>query len=327
MRFSPHLKAICTFCGHANRAEAPACAQCGGSLANAPRRHFRLPWASWLPAIPVAAILGFQYAGGQSGLAELRAEAVKTTAQVASGETDSRRDLQAAFESEQTQLENQHRARLADAKLISGELANAKHEAEWQRRQNHDPALAKTLLEKTLLEVDRLGKDPALSAETALRKIAELVTPGGSRVDVKPGDNGFVVRVAFRLAAVAPEEAGGATRHTSSAEIRKEIEDVTAHILKDLFDCAGARGIQRLSVSCNRALVTGDEENERLRMRSLFRGVIESNEAARVASWRTISAAQVAAMMKVEHDVISSIIITKNGKVGLRLDPNEPLEF
>ena len=321
------MKAICTFCGHANRAEAPACSQCGGSLANAPQRRFRLPWASWVPAIPVAAILCFQYAGGQKALAELRAEATTTTSQVESGQKDSMRELKEAHDAAQAQLEAKHRAMLADAKLISGEEARAKHEEEWERRENHDPKLATTVLEKTLLEVERLGKDPALNAETALRKVAELVTPTGSRIEVKPDDNGFIVRVAFRLAAVAPDEAGGATRHHSTAEVRKEIEEATAHILKDLFGFSGGRGIHRMSVSCNRALVIGDDDNERLAMRSLYRAVIEADQSARVANWRTISAGQVADIMKIEHDVISSIIITKTKRTGLTLDPNEPLEF
>ena len=135
------------------------------------------------------------------------------------------------------------------------------------------------------------------------------------------------MRVAFRLAAVAPDEAGGATRHHSTAEVRKEIEEATAHILKDLFGFSGGRGIHRMSVSCNRALVIGDDDNERLAMRSLYRAVIEADQSARVANWRTISAGQVADIMKIEHDVISSIIITKTKRTGLTLDPNEPLEF
>jgi hypothetical protein len=321
------VKALCSFCGHPNRAEASACSQCGASLANAKRQSARLPWATWLPGIPIAAILCFQYAGGQKALAELRAEAESTMSQVSSGRQDSTRELQEAHDSEQAELEAKHRALLANKKFVSGEEADINHQEEWERRQNHDPKLAATVLEKTLLEVERLGKDPGLTAEAALRKVAELVTPPGSRIEVKPDDNGFIVRVAFRLAAVAPEEAGGATRHTSSAEVRKEIEEATARILKDLFDFTGARGIHRLSVSCNRALVSGKDEHERLVMRSLYRAVIESKDAARVANWRTISAGQVAEIMQIEHDVISSIIITTGGKVGLRLDPNEPLEF
>jgi hypothetical protein len=321
------VKVVCSFCGHANRADAQVCSQCGAGLANAKRQGFKLPWVTWAPAIPIAAILCFQYAGGQKALAKLRAEAATTTYQVSSGRQDSIRELKEAHDSEQADLEAKHRAMLANKRFISGDEADINHQEEWERRQNHDPKLASTVLEKTLLEVERLGKDPALTAEAALRKVAELVTPPGSRIEVKPDDNGFIVRVAFRLGAVAPEEAGGATRHTSSAEVRKEIEESTAHTLKDLFDFTGARGIHRLSVSCNRALITGKDEHERLVMRSLYRAVIESKEAARVANWRTISPGQVAEIMQIEHDVISSIIITEGGKVGLRLDPNEPLEF
>src|SRR6185295_16222792 len=110
-----------------------------------------------------------------------------------------------------------------------------------------------------------------------------------------------------------------------TASMRKEVEEFTARILKDLFDYSGARGIHRLSVSCNSALVYGKEENERLVMRSLYRAVIEAPQAARVANWRYTTASQVSDIMKVEHDVISSIIIRTSSKTGLRLDPNEPL--
>jgi hypothetical protein len=211
--------------------------------------------------------------------------------------------------------------------LISGDEAAARHADEWTRRQNHDPAFAASVMEKTLLEVERLGKDQALTAEAALQKVAEMVTPPGSRIEVTRGDHGFIVRVAFRLAAVDPNEAGGGTIHTSPAEVRKEIEDVTARVMKDLFEFTGARGIERVSVSCNRALVTGGKGSERLAMRSLFRASVEGNKAGDVANWRRLSISQVLTMMKVEHDVLATLVITKGDRNGLMLDPNEPLEF
>jgi hypothetical protein len=321
------MKSICTFCGHANRAEAAHCACCGGSLADARRERFKLPLASWIPAIPVAALLSFQYMASERALSQIRSTTSGNAQRIAAEHQAALRKLQAEHDDRETALENTHRAQLADARLISGVNAAARHADEWRRRQAHDPAFANSLIEKTLLEVERLGKDPALSAEAALRKVAELVTPPGSRIEVTQGDRGFIVRVAFRLSAVDPNEAGGGTRHTSSADVRKQIEEVTAHVIKDLFDSTGARGIQRLSVSCNRALVTGKDDNEHLAMRSLYRAVVEADQASQIANWRSLSTRQIAALMKVEHDVLATVVISKGGKPGLTLDPNEPLEF
>jgi hypothetical protein len=321
------MKAICAFCGHANRASAQRCAQCGGDLADAKRERFRIPWASWIPAIPVAALLWFQYGRGEIALAQMRVEAADASAKIVAGQQAAARELQENFQRQESDRQEKQREMLSDARLISGADASERHAGEWRRRQNHDPALAASIMEKTLMEVDRLGKDPALTAEAALRKVAELVTPPGSRIEVTKGENGFVVRVAFRLSAVDPNEAGGGTLRTSPSEVRKEIEEVTAHVIKDLFEFTGARGIQRVSVSCNRALVTGGAGNEHLVMRSLFRASIEGNKAGDVASWRRLSVSQIEAMMKVEHDVLATLVITKGGKPGLALDPNEPLEF
>lgn len=317
------MKAICPFCGYANSSDAQSCAQCGGSLANAQRKRARVPWASWVPAIPVAAFLWFQF--DQTEKANARAESDR--AQIVNAHQRELGRLRAEHEAREAKLEREHRATLNNARLISGELAGEQHADEWQRRQKHDPALARTLLERTLLEVERVGKDPSLTAEAALRKVAELVAPARSRIEVKPGDSGFIVRLAYRLSAVRPDESGGATHHTTSAEMRAEIEHVTARVIKDIFDYCGARGIERLSVSCNRAVVTGRDEDRRLVMRSLYRAVVEGPVAATVSSWREVSAGEVGKLMRVEHDVVSGIIITVNRGPALVEDPDSPLEF
>jgi hypothetical protein len=321
------VKAICTFCGHANRGDAQVCAQCGGSLAGAPRERTRLPWASWVPAIPVAALLFFQYSRAEKTLIEATRSGDEASAKMEARTEVRERELREEFQRQEAELDAKQRAMLADARLTSGEEAKARHADEWRRRQNHDPAFAASVMEKTLLEVERLGKDSSLTAEAALQKVAEMVTPRGSRIEVAKGNGGFIVRVAFRLSAVDPNEAGGGTIHASPAEARKEIEDVTARVIKDLFDYTGARGIERVSVSCNRALVTGKEGAERLVMRSLYRASVEGDAAGNVTNWRQLSVSQIEAMMKVEHDVLATLVITKNGKRGLTLDPNETLEF
>ena len=318
------MKIICAFCGKANSATAQACAQCGGSLANARRERFRISWASWVPAIPVAVFLWFQSQQAQQEVARARVN----REQILAAQKDELAKMRVEDERREGELEAKHRATMSDARLISGAAAAERHASEWKRRQSHDPEFARSLLEKTLLEVERVGKDPKLTAEEALRKVAELVTPPRSRVEVKPTEgNSFVVRVAYRLSAVRPEEAGGATHHTTSAEMRAEIEHVTAQVLKDIFDYCGTRKIERLSVSCNRALVIGKDENQRLVMRSLFRAVIEAPTAATISSWRDMSASEAANLMQVEHDVVAGIIITANRGPALIEDPNAPLEF
>lgn len=235
--------------------------------------------------------------------------------------------MRADHDRREEELNVKHRAKLQDARLISGAAAADRHAKEWNQRQNHDPALARTVLERTLLEVERVAKDPNVTAETALRKVAELVTPPRSRIEVTRGESGFLIRVAFRLSAVRPEESGGATHHTSAAEMRAEIEHITAKVIKDIFDYCGGRGIERLSVSCNRAVVIGREAAQRLVMRSLYRASIGASEAATIASWRGASAADAARVMNVEHDVVSGILINKSSGRRLTEDPNEPLEF
>jgi hypothetical protein len=268
-------------------------------------------------------LLFFQFQGVERAKAEANAHRTK----IVEAHREYVRSVEAEHQAMERDADAKHRALLKDARFISGAKAAERHADEWKRRQNHDPKLARTVLERTLLEVERLGKDRSLTAEAALEKVAHLVTPARSRIEVTQGDHGSIVRVAFRLSAVRPQEAAGETHHQSTAEMRTEIEEVTAKVIKDLFDSCGARGIQRLSVSCNRAVLIGKGDDQHLTMRSLYRASVESEAAAQVASWRIMSAAAVANVMRVEHDVISGIMITKNMGRKFKENPNEPLEF
>src|SRR5207247_10664093 len=111
----------------------------------------QIPRASWVPAIPVAAFLWFQFAQGEKSLAEIRAEAASASAKVAVGRQAAARDLEDKHNREQNELEAKHRAMLADARLIAGTEASERHADEWKRRQNHDPSSAASLLAKTLV--------------------------------------------------------------------------------------------------------------------------------------------------------------------------------
>ncbi len=231
------------------------------------------------------------------------------------------------FEKSEAALEAAHRAHLADTNFTSGRAAAERHAQEWKRRESHDPELAASWLEKSLVEAEKLGRNSEVAAEVALRNVATMVSPQGSRIEVTPSGERFIVRVAFRLSAVMPDEAGGVTRHTNSLAMRREIEDVTARVVKNIFDFCGSRGIQSLSVSCNRALTEGRDDGERLAMRSLFRVAVSAEQAADVSSWRSIPLPQVARLWRVDRDTIGNISFTRSAPSQLRIDPDEPLEF
>ena len=131
------MKAICAFCGHANRANAQRCAQCGGTLSDAKRERFRIPWASWVPAIPVAALLWFQYARGETALAQMRVEAADASAKITAGQQAAARELRETFQRQENDREEKKSKMLADARLISGAEASERHAEEWRRRQTH----------------------------------------------------------------------------------------------------------------------------------------------------------------------------------------------
>jgi hypothetical protein len=317
------LKAVCPFCGHGNKASASHCAQCGESLANA-RRESAIGRIAlwWLPPICSAVVLGAAWAR------QLPPPSNESVKKVEAAHTAAIAKLEADFNRHEAEQEALHRASLADKQLLSGDLAAAKHAEEWKRRLNHDPAFAASILEQTLVDVEKLGKDPSVTAETALKRVAEAVTPSGSRVEIIPVGERFVIRIAFRMSALRPNEAGAITRHTSTADFRKDVEDTTAAVLRDLFDYCGTRGIERLSVSCNHAVNELDEnKNPRLVMRSLYRVSIDAPTAAKVANWRTLKLPQITTVAKVEQDMMSRVALTKTGEAPPPLDPNQPLEF
>lgn len=224
------------------------------------------------------------------------------------------------------------RARLSDPQVISGDVARARHAAEWERRRAHDRAFANTLVENTILELERIGKDRQLTAEESLRRVAEMVLPRGSRVEVTRAETGrFRVRAAFRLSAFIPTDAAGATTHKTVAEMKSDLEDATARVLKDLFDYCGLRGIESVSVSCNSVVTAsakdavGKPETE-WRHRSLYRVALDSATASKVASWRDITVPAVKRLMKVERDLTPTLTLIM-GTQGRPVNLAEPLEF
>src|SRR5258706_919944 len=56
------------------------------------------------------------------------------------------------------------------------------------------------------------------------------------------------------MSSLSANEAWSVTKHHTTESMRLEIEELSARVMKDLFDYCGSRGIEKLSVSCNHAL-------------------------------------------------------------------------
>ena len=152
---------------------------------------------------------------------------------------------------------------------------------------------------------------------------------------------GFSVRVAFRMSALAKNEAGAVTKHHNTLTMRREIEDLSAQVMKDLFDYCGSRGIEKLSVSCNHALQTPfvplgatslekDLLSSRARpvMGNLYRVSLDRTKARAVADWRRISNPQMLALTSVEHDGLWNLTIHgRQSSPSEQRDPEGQLEF
>lgn len=309
------MKRTCPFCGFSNQAASPACSQCGADLpppSRGQRPCLKFLWL--LPPLLTGAFLAQACLSAKTPAAHLAAAPA----------TNAPPDVE--------HLLATNLARLSDPEVLSGKVAAARHADEWARRRAHDPAFANTLIEHTLLKLQRIGQDEALTPEESLRRVAEMVLPIGSRVEVTRAQTGrFAVRAAFRLAAFTRTDSFGATHHTSVSAMRQDIEDATARVMKDLFDYCGARGIESISVSCNSVVseTTKDplgKEEKISRHRSLYRAILDFETASSVASWRDITLASVKRLMKIDRDLTPTLIITAP-QTDRRANFDEPLEF
>jgi hypothetical protein len=232
------------------------------------------------------------------------------------------------------------KARLADSAAVSGELAHANHVKEWQKRLAHDPEFAESAFERAMLKMQKVGNDPSLAAREALEEVARLAAPPGSRIEVTNVQDRFSVRVAFKMSATTYGEAGASTKHRSTETMRREAEEISALVVKEVFDYCGARGIARLSVSCNHGIrhsnipkAATDEERKELEKRSrtimvcIYRIVIDESKAAFVPSWRDISIPRVRDMMRVDYDGITGLKLADVVRGPAEEDPNMLLEF
>ena len=249
---------------------------------------------------------------------------------------------QAALAAEVEAEESAHRARLQDPAFISGAAARQMHEQEWARRLTHDPQVATTAMETTLLRMEQVGRDPAVAARAALEEVARLAAPRGSRVEVAPSGERFTVKVAFRMSSLSANEAGAVTKHHTTETMRREIEGLSARVMRDLFDYCGSRGIEKISVSCNHALrrasivpanATAQEKEElqaraAVTMGNLYRASLDHTQSRAVPDWRRVSMRALNRTMTVEYDGLQTLRITgTNPDSPATGDPEGPLEF
>jgi len=348
---------VCPECGFANqRPEAWGsstilCDRCSASVVTHGRTGLMPPslltfGVKLLVATGLILFAGFLVTDWR--IARLRAETTRTIQQQ---EEQEAREARAR----EDQLEAAHQARLRDSAFLAAEIARhqretdarleaarMRREEEWRSRVAHDPGFARTPMEQGLLEMARVGADPAVATRAALTKVANLASPPGSRVEVAPVGGGFAIKVAFKMSALVAGEAGARTKHTTSEAFRREARELSARVLRDIYDSCGKREIAGLQVTCNHAVrqeqplpdFLTSEEREDLKRRPIFRMSrvyrvsVDSQAARRIGSFRQASLTELLAAMQVTYDRIPEIV----GKFTLGswpgpVDPNTPLQF
>ncbi|MBN8248474.1 MAG: hypothetical protein J0L84_13670 [Verrucomicrobia bacterium] len=237
--------------------------------------------------------------------------------------------------------ESVHQKRVTDADLVGGHAGTRARNAEWERRVAHDPAFAISALETNLLRMSRLGADPRVSARDALREVGLLAAPPGSRVEVTPEGDRFLVQVAFKMSELTENEAGAVTKHANAESLRREVEEISARVLRELYDSCGTRGIASLQVSCNHAVrqspipdaATPAERREILSrapevMDKLYRMRMDGATAMTIADWRRVSVSELLRRMTVDYDGFDKLTLSQgDGSSGPGSDPETPLKF
>ncbi len=246
-----------------------------------------------------------------------------------------------AFQSQFNQAEAEHKSLLKNPAWLSGAMARERHEKEWALRLAHDPRLAKSVLETNILTMENLGQDATMAAQTALEKVARLASPEGSRVEVAPDGDGFRVRVAFMMSRLSSHETGAITKHHTTAAMRVEIQDLSARVMRDLYDYCGSRGIKSIAVTCNHTLREstipgGATEEERAELQSrakattarLYRVSLDQSHAQTVVNWRSLALSRVAELCTVEYDGLTRLTISQGLQLNSdNLDATEELQF
>jgi hypothetical protein len=333
---------FCSQCGYANETGVNSCVRCGFRFAPAPlpqsKREF--PAVFLIVLLLSAAAVAAKFMMARVDLDQLRTHLtteLRQFDQPPEQEFNTRRDAEAERAAAE---EAAHSTRMQNRAIVSGELARSNHAKEWEGRLSQDPEFAESALERTLLKMRKVGSDPSVAARQALEEVVRLAVPPGSRVEVTNAYDKFSVRVAFKMSSTTMGEAGAGTKHHATTAMRREAEEVSAYIIKEVFDYCGARGIARLSISCNHGVrhsnipkAATDAERKELEKRSrvimacIYRVVIDESKAAFVPSWREISVSRVKNMMQVDYDGITGLALTNFVRDSVAEDPNMPLEF
>lgn len=321
----------CRFCGTPSGGRT-------GLHQPASRRDLAMAAGAWAAAVVIGlTVFGFKSVSVRAAESRWATELSRLEAQHASALASEDEARVRRVEDE----EARHQKLLNDPAFRSGDLAFDRHEEEWQRRLRHDVSLAKSPLEQTLLKMQEMGADTAVTAQRALEEVTRLGAPKGSRVEVTPAGDGFRIRVAFKMSAVSDNEAGAATKHLTPEAMRAEVREISARLTRDLFDYCGSRGIEELQLSCNhgefRRIIprnaTPAEEAELWKsapvtMACIYRVAIDKAAARRVTNWRAVPLSTVVGLSRVDRDRISTIRFgLERGDRRVTVDPQTPLEF
>ena len=349
----------CFQCSTENPDEVLQCRDCGSGFFYAREAHYsrtppraggtqappgfkRAPrrLRNWL--LPTGLLLAVLMVWSKAdGIASLRSQFAKEERDVLAQRAEmiaaSDRDLQ----SELSKMESDVREHSTNQDWLSGAAARQAHDREWAARLAHDSAFARTPLEKNLLAMKRWGADPTLVAQEALEKVALLASPRGSRIEVAGGPDGYQVRVAYMMSQLSENEAGAVTKHHTTQAMRAEIQELSARVMRDLYQSCGSRGIRSIVVSCNHTLLdpiiplnSTPEEKDKLSRRALpkptrlYRVNLDQAHARSVVDWRRVSLSRILQMANVEYDGLTRLIIRPGGTTPTpQVDAPGELEF
>ena len=158
-----------------------------------------------------------------------------------------------------------HQERLDDAPRIARErIAYAAHMDEWERRTAHDPELASTAREKTLVRMQALAQS-GLTAVERLKEIATLASPRQSNVKVRGAPGQYRVHVTFNLTELTSGEQGSATKHKSVASLKREVVSTICRIMRDLYRHCGTQDLRDVTVGCQRGVLARELDQDKLR--------------------------------------------------------------
>lgn len=342
----------CSHCQHDNRLKRLAgsgltrCEACGAVLTSA--MPTRLPDSGLVHArwVGIAFVLGLSAFGWAAALRQRESAALADSLKASLHEELQTAEAGLRSQTEewtriQTEGEAEEARRRLDPQIVSGQAAELRRDREWARRQAQDAALAVSPLEQKLVRMRALGLSEGLSDDQALLELARLAAPAGSRLEVVREGGGYLLRVAFSMAVLAPQEGGASTQHRSVASLKQEVREISARIVRELMDAGDTRGLKRLTVSCNRAIrqnlipsaATPEERAQllaksKLQMRRIYRIGIDRSQVSGVADWRTVPLSRVLSLLQVEHDAFDDLVIEPLGDSELpKLDPDSPLEF